>query len=116
MSSIRLLDLERPARGEEVGDVEWIFRIRLRREEVACRLATNPFGDDIADVGRASGRRSDPQGHGLVIETGWATDGLVDARAVDCGSNGEVSVSGEPIDVSIADQSGALRTLHDVAG
>jgi hypothetical protein len=39
--------------GEEVGDFERILRIGLRREEVACCLAANPFGDDIADVGRA---------------------------------------------------------------
>jgi hypothetical protein len=67
------IDLERPARSEEVGDVERILWIRLRRKEVACNRAANPFGDDIADVGRASWRRPDPQGHGLVIETGRAT-------------------------------------------
>ena len=75
------IDLERPACGEEVGDIQGILWICHRRKEVACCLATNPFRDDIADVGRACGRRSDPQGHGLVVEAGRATDSLVDPRA-----------------------------------
>jgi hypothetical protein len=69
------IDLDRPASREEVGDVEGIFRVRLRRKEMACRLAADPFRDDIADVGRTSWRWSDPQGRGLVIETCGATDG-----------------------------------------
>ena len=81
VASAGRIDLERPARGEEVGNVERIFRIRVRRKEVACSLAANPFRNDIADVGRATWRRSDPQGHRLVIETGRATSGLVDPRA-----------------------------------
>ena len=78
-STSRRLDLDGPSRGEQVGEVQRILGIAGRREQVAGRLAADPFRDDIADVRTALGRRPNPERHRLVVQARRPADGLVGA-------------------------------------